>query len=58
MMIDKQMDKYIILRDKTIGELQDSVCEYISKGYIPCGGVAYDGNWNRYIQSMVIVGLE
>ena len=52
------MDKYIILRDKTIGELQDSVCEYISKGYIPCGGVAYDGNWNRYIQSMVIVGLE
>lgn len=47
------MKKYIILRSNNPSLLEDEVCEYIEKGYVPCGGIS-SSQLISYTQAMIL----
>lgn len=50
-------DTYIIVSECWQSDLEDLVNEYIKKGYVPVGGVAFKyndrGKYCKYLQAMI-----
>lgn len=51
--MDKVIVDYKIVREYTIVDMEHLVMKYIKNGYVPIGGISFDGNTRYLSQTMV-----
>lgn len=51
--MDKVIVDYKVAKGFLILEIEAVVMEYIKNGYVPIGGISFDGNTSYLIQAMI-----
>lgn len=50
--MEEQTSNYVVLHAENLIDLIEMVCDFMSLGFIPCGGAAWDKQSKAYLQAL------